>query len=234
MAKKKEPYFLADGTEVPSVTQITGRYKESEGLNRWYHKQGWDHIPFNQTRDKAGDIGSAVHHLILQHIMESNEEGGWGVNLDHADAEVVSGLFTMFKQWWAGTEVEKIVAAEKPMVSEKYRYGGTSDLIGITRDARTIILDWKTSKDFYQEMQMQMAAYRQLCLEVMGVVVDTAFIVKMAKDRPEMTVFEVNREDMDEGMEKFLHLRAAYAMETNIEATVERIRHAAVKHDYRS
>jgi hypothetical protein len=49
--------------------------------------------------------------------------------------------------------------AEKPLVSELHRYGGTPDAVLRLPDGRLAMGDWKTSNGIYRDYLIQVAAY---------------------------------------------------------------------------
>ncbi len=227
----KQPYFTADGKEVPSVTTITGKYKNMGGLLHYYWKEGREGREFNKSRDKAGDIGTALHHMISCYIMmqEHDFEILEGVK---DDMPMVHILFDKFKRWWDTQKVGEVVCAEKMLVSEHHGYGGTPDLVAWDANGTAVLFDWKTSSDFYQEMLMQGAAYCQLVGEVTGLIVDTAKFILIAKDRPKLGVYSISAPEMTQAFDKFKLLRAVYELEEPLDSTVKGIRKNAVRYDY--
>ncbi len=61
MPRPKNGYTNAAGQPAPGTTDVTGRYKESEALLNWAHKQGQQGLPLYAR--SAIDIGSAVHKM---------------------------------------------------------------------------------------------------------------------------------------------------------------------------
>ena len=76
-------YKLADGTRVPSVTTITGRFKESGALIHWAWNLGMQQIDYKKARDDAADAGHIAHELIDAHIH------GREANINGADPKAV-------------------------------------------------------------------------------------------------------------------------------------------------
>src|SRR2546429_6791259 len=63
--RPKEGYQLADGTKVPGVTTIIGRFKESGALMQWAFQQGRaGKAKLYEDAEKAADIGTYVHELV--------------------------------------------------------------------------------------------------------------------------------------------------------------------------
>ena len=57
---------------------------------------------------------------------------------------------------------------EYPMLSERYRYAGTPDLVCTIKD-QIYLIDWKTSSSYCHHWGYQLAAYEQLIKEVHGI-----------------------------------------------------------------
>ena len=59
-------YKTKDGKRVPSVTTITGRFKESGGLIWWAWDLGIQGIDYRKVRDSAADAGTLAHAMICE------------------------------------------------------------------------------------------------------------------------------------------------------------------------
>lgn len=153
-------YFLADGSKVPGTTTIISRFKESGGLMQWAFQQGKAgkrHL--YEEAEKAADIGTHAHALVEAHINGQPAPATPG-NLKPEDAQKAQTAFSAYLTWAENFKV-KIIAQETLLVSEKYRYGGTPDAIGIVGNSLAL-LDWKTSNSVYSDYLVQLAAYRNL------------------------------------------------------------------------
>ena len=64
MAEPRPGYYLADGSHVPSVTTIIGRFKESGGLIHWAWALGKEGKDYREVRDKAADAGTMAHDAV--------------------------------------------------------------------------------------------------------------------------------------------------------------------------
>lgn len=222
--------YEVDGVSVPSVTTVIGKYKDMGGLLHWYWKEGVANKPFNSTRDKAGEVGTNLHYLIQCYIKPDTPKADMPP-LSLEDADIVREMFLRFKDWWDIQKVQRIIATEISLTSEAHLYGGTIDLVAERQDGTAIIMDWKTSKDFFQDMLLQLAAYRELCAECLQINIEKAYIVRLSKQNKGITAFPVEAQDMRHALEKFLALRRIYDMESHLTAVVERIRNDAKRHD---
>lgn len=227
----KITYWNAAGEEVPSTTTIINKYKDVGGLMYFAWSEGKAGRGLNESRDRAGDVGSMLHGQIDAFLKDEL----WGLPVDAhpEDAQIAARLYATFREWWAHNKIE-VVATETSLVSETYQYGGTVDLVGNYPGGGLIIMDWKTSSAFYQEMLLQMAAYRRLWQECKQQVIERATLALFSKTDRKIKFYPVTNEQMGLGFEKFLLLRKAYDMEAAIAKSVKETRHAAVSYDHGS
>jgi hypothetical protein len=153
-------YRLADGTRVPSVTTIIGRFKDHGALMHWAFRQGKEgKARLYEETDKAADIGTVAHAMVEAHIR--------GVDFDRAayalpaaDWPKAESAFTAYRRW-AQQVKAKIVEAEIGLVSERHHYGGTPDAVGLIGN-ELVLFDWKTAGAVYTDHLVQLAAYKAL------------------------------------------------------------------------
>jgi hypothetical protein len=152
-------YRLADGTRVPSVTTYLGILNKP-AIVQWAWELGTQGLDYRKVRDQSGDTGTLVHYMILCALNHTEPDLE-----DYTQNEITTTTIPIgkFNKWHKEHEVCPILL-EKPMVSEKYRYGGTFDFYG-TIDGILTLLDFKTSGAVYPENFYQLAAYEQLLIE---------------------------------------------------------------------
>ncbi len=61
-------YRNRNGKQIPGVTTICGRYKESEALKYWCWSQGIEGLDYKETMQKAASVGTEVHDKIEAHF----------------------------------------------------------------------------------------------------------------------------------------------------------------------
>lgn len=153
-----QPYHLKDGSRVPGTTTVISAVKlgSIEGLLVWANKLGKEGKDHREVRDAAANAGTACHEMAecYFHGTEFNRSQYTPDILEKAD-----GAYKAFIEWTEQTKLQ-IVAAEVPLVSEQYRYGGTLDAMLV--NGRLSLGDWKTSNSLNTGMLCQLAAYRQL------------------------------------------------------------------------
>lgn len=228
MPTQTHGYFLKDGTKVPSVTTVLGRFRESGGLLRWAYQTGCEHGRLRTEgkpcpRDlydvsgRAADIGTAVHAMAEARVKGQDA---------HAELERVAPLrdpefyakalqaFGAFEAWMRMTRVE-IIYTEVPVVSEKYRFGGTLDFIGRI-DGKLMMGDFKTSNAVYGDHLAQIAAYREAWNETHPdeQLEPGGNILQFGKDHGDFAHHFYP--DLESGWQMFMHLRAAYEFDREL------------------
>lgn len=216
MPTQKKGYYLADGTRVPSVTTITGRAKESGGLIHWAWKLGTEGKDYREERNKAADSGTLAHAMV-----EAWVKGGDPEAAIDAHAEANEGTpeevfvkarqaFENFLEWATGSNL-KVSHTEMPLVSERYKFGGTFDAIFV--NGKRAMGDWKTSNSLYPEMLMQVRAYGELWNEhhpddpING----GYHILRFDKNHGDF--HHHHWSELDDAWEAFLHIREFYELD---------------------
>jgi hypothetical protein len=156
--------YKVNGERVPGSTTIESRFEDKSALIGWAFKQGQkfergEISGLYRERDKAGEIGTMAHELFEQWLNGETINDDWVLS---AVDERVWTAFVNAKEWFDGTRI-KIVSQEVEMVSEKYKFGGCLDAIGIDHKGRYTLLDWKTSnKGPFVGWLCQIASYGYL------------------------------------------------------------------------
>lgn len=160
MPTPRAGYFLADGTKVPGVTTILGRWKESGGLLQWAFKVGQSGArSLYEERDKAADIGTMAHAMAEADMKAGDPEAALAMFRPDEDmANKARTAYGTFRKWRDGLRAE-IISAEQPLVSEVHKFGGTPDFVVREPDGRLAMGDLKTSNGIYRDHLVQVAAY---------------------------------------------------------------------------
>lgn len=112
--------------------------------------------PWNVTK-KAADRGTTVHSIV-----ES-----WKHTKKQIDTvpDKYRGYAEAFYKWVESNHVE-VIENERSVYSDKYQYAGTLDMLAKINGRKDItIVDIKTGKNLYPEVQLQISAYRQALKE---------------------------------------------------------------------
>lgn len=209
-------YHAADGSRLPSVSTILARFKESGGLMQWAFQQGRDgKAHLYEEASKAADIGTCAHHMV-----ELRMKGRPDAELtdyllatlpDPTMQDKARSAFAAYEAWAKNFNV-RVTAQEIQMVSEKHRFGGTPDFIGVVGN-QLALFDIKTSNSVYADYLVQVAAYGQLWNENNpdNPITGGFHILRFAKESADFAHHYFA--NLDEAWKQFLLLREAYEID---------------------
>ena len=222
MPHPKGGYRLYDGTRVPGVTTIVGRFKDSGALLWWAFSQGkaaerGEINSLYDKRDEAADAGTLAHLLVEYHI-----DGKSKPDLSDYSDEVKNLAQQGFENYlnWADNNKIVIVKQEMELVSEDYRYGGCPDAVGYDNQNRLCLIDWKTSNDVYQDYLIQLAAYKQLWEENNPdqPIVGGFHLCRFSKEHADFAHHYWS--ELDDALEQFRLFRKAYELDKKLKKRV--------------
>ncbi len=219
MPTPKDGYHLKDGTPVPRTTEIIDAFDPKYGLRDWIWNQGRLGIDYKTVRDAAGDVGTAVHAMIQAYINGATNFEGFHEKLSAEQSYSVGLAFGAFTRWVRKKEIEWL-ETEVELVSEKYRYGGTLDAVGVI-EGGLVLCDWKTS-DAYPRHLLQLAAYRQLWNENRERPINTTILVRLSKT--DATFEPYTFSNLDGAWQLFLHHRQAFEEIDNVATALREAR----------
>jgi len=208
---RPKSYRLANGSKAPSVTTITGRFKDAGGLITWAYNCGKDGIDMNRVRDNAADAGHIGHEWVADTIHSreltvfpnASEE-----MLGHARSSLAAFID------WRDRNGVQFVATELPLVSEKYAFGGTLDALMLI-GALQRLGDWKTGNRIYPEHIAQLGGY-SLLLREHGYSIDGADIVRLPKENGGFSHHAYSLADLELGEQAFLRMRELYDLDSKL------------------
>lgn len=219
--------LTGEKTWLTSVTAITSIIDKSRVLINWAINLAKDHFQkfmeetgalsltvqdlepvvkealnqHNVKRDEAADIGSQTHD-IAQKIGEAMRDGLDIPKLPEDLPEgVVHGVSAFIE--WVMTYNVKFLECERMLYSRKHNYVGLTDAI-ISIDGKKYLIDYKTSKGIYSEMQYQLAAYTLAYEEETGDKLDGRMLIHFDKLTGEFTVKEISDEENLKNQDTFL------------------------------
>lgn len=152
--------YILDNKEYPSVTTIL-KLLNKDGLQHWANYLGFKRIRVDDVLSKSADIGTYVHYLCECHLMDY---GYLKYNARNIQMIMdVGHRYLSFKKFLEEHDV-KTISCETSIISSKLGFAGTNDFLGEI-DGKLTILDFKTSKKFYDTMFYQLSAYNELFKE---------------------------------------------------------------------
>lgn len=205
--KAHTQYVLSDGTRVPGVTTVLSILAKP-ALVPWANRLGLQGIDVTKYVDELADAGTCAHYLIECHL------GSIEPDLSpFSDEQIGMARNSLAKFYeWEEQNKPQVVASEVPLVSEKYKYGGTIDLIAMIGN-RMEVIDFKTAKGLYPEHAHQLAAYVELAREN-GYPVKRARILRIGRTADEG--FEERQwavKELKENFELFKHALVIYRIQ---------------------
>ena len=152
-------YRNAKGTRIPGNTTIIGsNLGWSKGaLMYWAWNEGREGRDFRQTRDAAANAGTIAHEMVERDI-----KGQPPLLYEGISNEIVAKAETGYLNFleWKKMGNFELLGMEIPLVSERYQFGTTIDILARVANKRSIV-EVKTSNDIYEDMLIQMGAQRQ-------------------------------------------------------------------------
>lgn len=183
VGRSNHRYYRTPVGDLPGVTTVLKSWGKGEGLLHWAVDQERTAIfdacmrmwskghespeafvrsvelsmgamrAHEKAKNKAGDIGSAVHDAIR-----------WYVRQKLGAVEAMPTLtqegqrsFMAFQEWWHNNDVQPVVA-EHWTYHPQWRVAGQLDLIADVNKVR-MVTDFKTGSGIYDEHHEQVAAY---------------------------------------------------------------------------
>lgn len=143
---------------------LHGVYKDFKGNETENHYEVTDthlnqaRFNFRNVSKRALDVGSQVHDAVRMWIVSGKEPS-------EPDEQVLSA-FLAFLEFWDANKMETIKTEERLFLDDwcmQYDWYGLFN-------GKKFVLDWKSSKDFYRNMRIQVAAYRGGLIEKENVV----------------------------------------------------------------
>lgn len=187
-------YYL-DGVAMTGVTTILGVIAKPQ-LIKWASDQAVDYIIENawnkptatlyevttetleearkawtMKRDKAADLGTAVHAEVEEYIKCKIAGIDWGT-----DNEQVKHFIG-----WVEKHNVQFIASEEQVYSKELFVAGTYDFACII-DGRKYLGDLKTANGLYPEYFYQCAAYRMMCEEMGQTDFKGSILVRIGRD----------------------------------------------------
>lgn len=213
MGRPRGGYFI-DGERVPATTRVIEPLKNADALAYWAWEQGKAGKDFRETKDAAASAGKLAHAAVESFVRGHKFE--WPTR-PRKVVEQAKQAFENFKEWARQVRL-KVTHSEQPLLSRKYRYGGTPDAGMLGR--KRIMGDWKTSKGIYTSHLVQLAAYKQLWDEnYPDDPIEGFVLVKFDKEHGDFT--HKFWTDLDDAWETFKLLRKLYDLDKKLQERVK-------------
>ncbi|HEV8573534.1 MAG TPA: hypothetical protein VGR43_02395 [Dehalococcoidia bacterium] len=215
----KQHYVDAAGAWLPGASSIADLLGPVGGLGYWGFQVGrsgevddyWAYLK------GLGEAGTCAHAAVNGYVRGEKLDFSMFTGQEMAIAE---GCLKKYIAWEKQHTVKHIYA-ERPLVSETYKFGGQLDLYAQVDDLYTII-DLKSSDDARDQHRVQTAGYRQLVLEA-GDPVDQLIVLPLGRDpkEPMHKPWQTTTE-MDDYWAIFKHLLGIYSIQSSLKKSNKR------------
>jgi len=180
-----QTYRTSDGLVVPGVTSITGLLGfATEKLIYWGWNLGSQNLDYKVVRTELAAVGTLAHSMITNHLLNTSLCDPI-INTEEYAQNIISAAensLIKFYEWETHHELKPIFL-EKPLVSEKYKFGGKPDFYG-ELDQQLSLVDFKTGAGIYEDNFIQLAGY-ELLLNESGYEVEQRLILHLSRDERE-------------------------------------------------
>lgn len=197
-------YRLANGERVIGVTTALSVLAKP-ALIPWANKLGLAGIDSAKYVDQTAVIGTLAHKMIECELQNTVPDFS---DYSPNDVKTAENSLASFHLWRKGHNLE-VLGSELQLVSEIYRYGGTTDLCCLLDGVKTLV-DFKTGSGIYDEHYYQVCAYRQLMVEN-GHGVDQVRILNIPRKESEEFTEKIYTE-FDTGWSIFKHCLDIYQL----------------------
>lgn len=214
---RPDVYKTKNGKRVPSVTTITGRFKDSGGLIGWAHKMGLEGRDMREEKDDAATAGKVAHAWIDDTIHGRLLTVFRDVEPDGDIIAAARKALSTFLVWKEQVHLE-IIDTERPLISEELRFGGTYDAVGLV-SGELALVDWKTSNAVYAEYVVQVAAYSKLYEENFGRPLGSCHLLRVGKQWGDFHYHYYPLAILEQGWEAFRLMRRLY----DIDAVLKKV-----------
>ena len=231
-AKRRAGFYWEDDQPFVSVTTVLGVI-EKPALRYWATKQVYWAMALDPSLSEKEALAApfrksknAMRRGTLVHSMVE----AYKHNQEYVDtiAEPTRKYAQAFYNWVTDNNVEVLVQ-EKSLVSRRYCYAGTFDLlVRFKNSGRILVVDIKTGRGIYEEVFLQLSAYKH-ALEENGVFAE----LKVDPERVGMAVcnLQTGEDDRPTGNYQFQEgedvfnqfLAAKYLWEYKNKASLDKI-----------
>lgn len=152
--------YTLNGIEYPSVTNILKILNKSS-LVDWANFMGFKRMKVKDILHESSAVGTYVHYLAQCKVMNMEY-----VKYDTRNRKRLMEVGMRYHSFLEFYEKNEMSAdfMERSFISEKMKFAGTMDFYG-KLNGKITLLDFKTSKGFYDSMFIQLAGYNLLLKE---------------------------------------------------------------------
>ena len=158
----------------------------------WSNSIGlYKHKKYEDTLQQAADLGSEVHGLIEEYLMN-----GYLSEIIDTHCKEVINAFNSFLSWWEiiKQNVFRVIYQEYKLTCPYF--GGTLDML-IEINGKIYIVDFKTSNHVGYKYFLQLAAYRYILRTEHNIEVDGCIILQLDKKVSKFTEYVLDFNNLE-------------------------------------
>jgi len=162
--KKRAGFYWVDNKPFVAVTEVI-KILDKPALRYWFGKEVFLAMAKDPTLNEKEALSApylksgkaSKRGLTVHSIVEAFKTTGEKIE---SIPDEFKGYAKAFYKWINDNQV-KILSNEKTVISKKYGYGGTLDLLVVMNGSKEkIVIDVKTGKGIYPEAFLQLSAYK--------------------------------------------------------------------------
>ena len=184
--------YTYNGIIVPRVTKILSKCIHSDSLMYWANSLGFKRQSYSKTLETAANIGHHAHENIDKFLIDDTYEA-----IESSIPYQSYNAYQSFLKWFATVNTiasVKVIFHEKQLTC-KY-FGGTLD--GLYEiNGKIYLVDYKTSNHITFKYCLQLAAYRYMLRNELGIEIDGCIILQLAKEEVSYNEFVLNFNNID-------------------------------------
>ena len=211
-------YTGDDGTIFPGVTTILGNLGWNKSiLMAWSAKMARQEKDYKAESKHAAEIGTLGHALAEAYLTSTLPDPEMIRSYTEQQFEKACNAVEALKVWQRGSNLT-VVHTEANLVSNKWRFGGSADIIFTNPEGDFELADIKTGNGTYADYILQLAAYAVAAEETLKRPVERIHILRFGKNKS--ATFHHSswgKEDMKKGFTVFQYLIGIHNMRPLIE-----------------
>lgn len=177
---------------------------------------------FNQVSQTALDVGTQAHNWIESRELAIKCGMECPALPENPNA---AHCCNAYLDWMTQHNV-KVLHSEKRLYSRQNKVVGTLDQVAMIDDSRRVIIDFKSSKDVYDDYYAQTAAYQMMYEEEMDEKIDGRIVLKLGKEDGSFYPGEADNETYQQDLNAFLAAKQLYAWKSDRKKLANKVKNS--------
>jgi hypothetical protein len=164
--KKRNGYYYLNDKEYVSVTKVLGDVLSKPALYYWFKQQA-ARIALKEPELNEKEVIAKVDLITSDSVERGHYVHSIAEIMPNIDIDKIipkyAGYINALKSWW-NTNNPQTIHTELELFTDTYNVAGRCDKVMLLRNDNWII-DFKTGKDLYKEVGLQLAIYKFMANE---------------------------------------------------------------------